>query len=381
MTRRVARVVLALLVALSTGCSSLSVQVDILDPVGVRVVAEESLLLQDYSEIRNATDADIDREVDRLLGRHRSLYVRLANGYRAEAQREGVSEDHRRTYERSAGRLDRAFEGPGGFGQPYERYKGALKEQARRVRQVASRHPLTADHGLPAPLRDALWARRVALAPLLDVLIENIDAAQAQLDAMPDRDEAAASLVVTMSTELKQVARSIVGDGSLVASQYAHPVASAAEGGWTSMFDHAWGNATLGNSDIILRMNRRGEFTVKGMHFDPSTMASLANKVTTQALLLATEMSGVPIDASAAASGERSGLAAVSSGATSIGDALSTRKAKKDAWQIALRHLDLAILAEEQEISATAEQRDAADKAIADQFSAYREMINLGDLQ
>jgi hypothetical protein len=88
--------------------------------------------------------------------------------------------------------------------------------------------------------------------------------------------------------------RTLLRGQSLIESKYAYAVASAHRSMWKKHYGRTHAQGLFGNTDIALKMESVGEFTLKGVAFDPSDTARVAAKVGVQAILLATQMAGVP---------------------------------------------------------------------------------------
>ncbi|MEJ0038633.1 MAG: hypothetical protein WDO68_21585 [Gammaproteobacteria bacterium] len=99
-------------------------------------------------------------------------------------------------------------------------------------------------------------------------------------------------------SEVKQALHTInspIGDGALGDSQFAYAVASVPEKEWRQDFNKAFARGRSGNVDIAIVLNEAADFSVKGMRFDATKVAQVASKVTTQSLLLAAGIAGVPV--------------------------------------------------------------------------------------
>jgi hypothetical protein len=91
------------------------------------------------------------------------------------------------------------------------------------------------------------------------------------------------------------VNRSLIGDQGIQRDRYAFAVASASEDRWATKFNRVLGTGRFGNLNVAIKMVDLGDFTLKGLSFDPSDVARMAGKVTTQALVLASQIAGVPV--------------------------------------------------------------------------------------
>ena len=137
----------------------------------------------------------------------------------------------------------------------------------------------------------------------------------------------------------------ILQDTSIANTEYAYMVPSAPAPLWAPNYNQAFASGTLGNVDIVIRMNSTADFSVKGMLFDASKVAQVASKVMTQALLIGAQMSGVPV--ARASSGTTSGGDALSQSSTelsSLESSLARRQALTGAQRDAIRAAARTIL-------------------------------------
>jgi hypothetical protein len=183
------------------------------------------------------------------------------------------------------------------------------------------------------------------------------------VSAAKDAKDAGDELIKTANVDL----RTITGGGTLSSSPYAYVVSKAPEAVWSSTFNKATGSGSLGNTDIVLKMNSQGDFSVKGMRFDATTVAMVASKVMTQAILLGAGMAGVPIPTSASngATGTGKDLADAGGLLAANDETVAKRKAATDAWKQAIREMSTALLSERDALASDAEwaSRKAAVQA------------------
>jgi hypothetical protein len=154
---------------------------------------------------------------------------------------------------------------------------------------------------------------------------------------------------------------------------------------WSTNFNRALGTTELGNSDIVIKLNSQADFSVKGMRFDASTVAAVASKVTTQALLLGIQMAGVPLPRPATGStntGDGAKLADASGQLSADQDKIAKRKAKIDAWRVAVREMALSILAEESNLTPAnwPQQKDTVASQLEAMFNAMQSTLKLDGL-
>ena len=125
--------------------------------------------------------------------------------------------------------------------------------------------------------------------------------ADANSQAGVQKAVAAEPKVATSQQAISRMVTSALGDGALrlTTTPYAYLVSSADEAHWHPKFNEAFGSGSMGNLDIAITLNATADFSVKGMRFDADKVAEIASKVTSQALYLAVQMTGVAPVASA----------------------------------------------------------------------------------
>jgi hypothetical protein len=379
------------------GCSQLGVRVEVLDPgYAHRVVAEGSLQLIYFSlQTDGPTEASrpVREAADKIIVASRKLadaYIALANASPADATAlRDVAQDLRDSV------------GPGGF---VERRASDVSRDLDAAGVTALRAAVDArwthEQAMPAALRAALAAiqalrsqygrdRQLEVQQLqrqARIVEQRLGKDAAKGGASPVDAANAKTVVQELASVAGKELRSLIGDGSLAGSEYAFIVAKAPASAWAESFNRAAASANLGNSDFVIKMNSLGDFTVKGMRFDASSVAKVASKVATQSLLIGAQMAGVPLPtANAASTGDGAALASAS-GQLAANDALvAKRKASFDAWRQAVREMASAVLAEDATLRTVAPTW-TSDKAmvtapITTSFTALTPVLNLGGVE
>jgi hypothetical protein len=105
------------------------------------------------------------------------------------------------------------------------------------------------------------------------------------------------SLVLANTTrQLASLSTTTLDADPLVAA-----VAGAEEEDWQRRFHRLWGRGLMGSFNLAIKMEKGPsektfpEFTLKGLSFDPSDVARMASRVTSQALALGAKLAGVPL--------------------------------------------------------------------------------------
>jgi hypothetical protein len=311
------RALVMLPLALLTACSaSLDVRVATLDPEYVRdQVATQSETNSCRSAVAEAP-ASIDAEIMALAvdlkahhelvyrayvagigadaGAHRAALMQIADEVRistAEATRLYGLDDYRQARINAMLAVDQAAASAAPCAQRSAALNAALHARngliAGNAAQIGAQLELLRKHGADGATPAPAAASPVALA-----------------NAAAEQSVAADPVVAQSGQAITRKATSALGSGAMTlsTSPYAYLISSAPEDYWQPNFNQAFGSGTMGNLDIAIILNETADFSVKGMRFDASKVAEVASKVTSQALHLAVQMTGVaPLAAPAAA--------------------------------------------------------------------------------
>lgn len=361
--------------ALLSGCAELQVQVDIINPSYVVDEMEYFRLERAFTRIRGSDPSDIDAQVDALQQRHQDAMLELASIYdvdAAAAQNPAV----RSTFVDTAQGLRSTVQSGGVTYNEFQQFKSDLRRLDDEIQQKALEPEAYSGQGRLATALQNLVMQRLRRDKNFraDRLAEiRYNAEQTNTPAATERRAPIVNAAIAL--------RSAIGGGSLVRSDHAFFVANAPPNAWKEEFNRAFGSGKFGNSDIAIKLGTDGDFSVKGLTFDPSTVAAVAAKVTTQALLVAAQISRVPVQTKSLASGSPT------PGFLDTGDAmaetertLAARQASLDNQRKAIEGLALAVLHEEQAIKDKA-SRAAALTAIRASFDALRPSLSLTDYQ
>jgi hypothetical protein len=170
-------------------------------------------------------------------------------------------------------------------------------------------------------------------------------------------------------------ARSLIGRAGLQASPEAYAVISAPKEKWQERFDLSKAVGRLGDLNVAIKMERRGNFTIKGVSFDPSEVARAISKMGTQLVLSIAQANGVPVRTASGAT-PAAGLATSSEGLGAAMAAVETSTAEQVDRREALLTIAKAIARERPAIEGTdADRRKAAIKATKDTFNAHKPRI------
>lgn len=154
--------------------------------------------------------------------------------------------------------------------------------------------------------------------------------------------QASVGAVVT-STQLVQ----LFDSGGFEHSKYASVVVGAGEEHWIQQpFDTAQGGGYFGNVDVAIKALGPTNFTIKGLTFNPSDVAVAASKVTTQAVLLAAQISGVPVNVQGTPTGDGAALAKSSTALQTVRNNVVQAETQLASFDNALTVIAEAILDE-----------------------------------
>ena len=170
--------------------------------------------------------------------------------------------------------------------------------------------------------------------------------------------------------------KSITGGFTLTKSAHAYAIASAPEGRWAPQYNRTFGRGTFGNLNFAVKMVDLADFTIKGVTFDPSKVAQIASKVTTQSLLLAAQIAGAPVSGlSLGPTDPGSALATQSAALTPVLEANERFAAQEQLRQDAITAILTRIAEEANNLGGNAAQQGEAQRAILATYNAYKDLL------
>ncbi|MFN6992895.1 MAG: hypothetical protein ACK4PH_01755 [Aquincola tertiaricarbonis] len=406
--RRIALIALLGCAALLSGCGQLNVRVDVLDPEHVRGEMADERLRKLYREVMAAQPGEFAASMDAQAGAYTQAMLKLAAQIDELGKKLGGTPGAA-LQSTAAGQIEVLKSGtPAALASS----QGTLAENlAQDLRDSSEATRWGGRVAAPATVREQLLALEAAVkAPRVQqgnelrelkrsvgrftalvnppVPAAVAPAAAASAAAIAPQAKATADLTAAVAAVVNQ--RSIIGDGSLAATEFAYVVARAPDNLWATNFNRAFASGTFGNSDIVIRLNSTADFSVKGMLFDASKVAQVASKVMTQAVLIGTQMAGVPV--SAASTGTPTGGEALSKSSADLATAeaaLAKRQALVASQRDAMRSLARVILGSATQLESDAIKGKGKDdptrapmhKAIDDSFTALKPLLSMQDLQ
>ncbi|MBI2207193.1 MAG: hypothetical protein HYU41_25450 [Candidatus Rokubacteria bacterium] len=381
---------------LLAGCGSLRVKVDVLEPAVVESELDRLLLRDSLPGVLAQSDEALKARFDDLQNAHYGLVAKLVAEYQAEASTLGGAAGQ--GLARIAQGLNSNFSATRG---PFYRREhtevAAINGRIRRLNQKLASDSAADRPATLAALVVALRERQIRLENVDKVVRDDVgsllERSRTDLPRVADARTAVAKDVAQSAGALHDARKSLIAGQGIVESPYAYAVAAAADEKWSPRFNEAFGTGQLGNLNVAIKMVDLGDFTLKGLTFDPSDVVRAISKMTVQSLVLAAQLSGVPIKppsvggaqpatgggAQPAAAG--TALADSSARLAAVQEAAALRDARLQDYRSALVTIGLAIIREQPKLAGTDAERKAAIDAIAATYGAHKPRLNLGPLQ
>jgi hypothetical protein len=163
---------------------------------------------------------------------------------------------------------------------------------------------------------------------------------------------------------------SLVGQDGLFREPEAHAVASAPPGVWSKNFDRSYSWSLFGDTNVAIKMESRGNFSIKGVSFDPSEVTRVASKVVTQSLLAWTQIAGVPATPAARQPGSIPVLMAQNDQ-----ERMTFEADRNDQWRALLAMADAVASADKRIVDDDASKRTAIVNSLVAIWDANKERI------
>jgi hypothetical protein len=372
------------MLVLLAGCSSLRVQVGVMNPEIVRERMTADRLAQAMPGVMAATPTSVAQFFVDRLNIHATMYDTIRQAYADEALRQPAGSDDRKQLETAA--ADNAF--PQNLRQDYDYWQIRALTATDVLQKTWPNYQKEADPAVKLRQRNAL----VAALDELEAVHAAVDAAlvaDLDLQAMTERlsqlpEEQRKSIVTRLqrktTTAVAAQRTGLFDPGNIQHSPYAYYVGKALEKDWVPEFDKSVGRGTFGNTDIAIKALGPGNFTIKGVTFNPADVAAMAAKVTSQTVLLAAQVAGVPVKLSGAPDATKPGAALAKSSAA-VSTALSTSErvdARMLAHRDALRRIAAALVRERDVIkNGTNAERKAALDSIKAVYESHASRLRV----
>jgi hypothetical protein len=274
------------LALLLCGCGSLQITVSVLDPKHVEQEVDRRALREELPIVLGQSPEEATQPIVDVERKHFEYLASLQEAYQHKARRLRKPN----MFDAEIKSLDKSWEA---FKPRYLAARSLMMDVQAKIAAL-HQHLESADKaqrpGVEAQIGHYLRIRRERLQSLRGAVEEEIR----DWSVGTPKDVLGRQPVREAREDLVAKANSLIRGQGLVEDPYAHAVASAPDELWARDFNHVYGQGTFGNFNMAVKMEDLGDFTLKGLTFDPSDVARVASKVTTQALLLASQMAGVP---------------------------------------------------------------------------------------
>ncbi len=355
-------ITLSVVCLLMCGCAKLEVKVDVLDPEVVAPIAENDYI-QDNMEIILAEDENQTKQIFAdIKNTHFSAYVHRSSALKEKASKLDDGKEKTRL-------MNLARNLQTDFGTEI----GSIYD-SRQTEWIATNKKIKTLYSIYEAEQDA--TKKASFRKQLVLHIESRDLMLHQLREFgaKDVDKQTHNLNDAESSSIKQnlakKSKMLFESGGLIDSRYSFYVVKAPDENWAEYYDRSFGKGVFGNTDIAIKALGAANFTVKGLTFNPADVANAASKVTTQAVLLAAQISGVPVNISGTPSGDGAELAKSSARIAHTVESQNSAAIELRSQKAALLRIAQSILSEKEVIqTGTPQERAesiAAIKAIFD---------------
>lgn len=353
---RIKLVTTFIIAAFLLGCAKLEVTVDVLNPELIQPLAQDDFIQDKMQEILVEDETAVNQRFLDVQNAHFQAYVAKSDLLVQQAQDTEV-EFEKKLLEISAADLITGFTED--IAPIYESREADWVATTKEVRRLYQDYDNATDAAQKSRLRKSLIVNLEGRAVMIRQLTEFVNY---DLDKIEELDQ---NVIRRIKINVSDKSKQLFDSGGLLHSRYTYYVVKADDDEWANYYDRSFGRGTFGNTDIAIKALGPGNFTVKGLSFNPSDVATAASKVTTLAVLLAAQISGVPVNLSGTPTGVGAELAKSSS---RVANAISMRDklaASLQDQRAAMLRLARAIL-DEQDIleNGTDEQRKQAITAI-----------------
>jgi hypothetical protein len=393
------RFALILLLLILTACGSLKVQVDVLDPAYVEETVRQPELRRYLELALSQSDDTIRKQLNKQRQVHENLYRKLAVDY--ERRKAKAPDFLQKVFETAIERLKNPKEVldpiyTKGF-QDISVANQAIRTALDQLEFEQRAEILSGRRRIEGRLAGLIEDRKNRILSFRALIASDIGnkGAKALDDLLQDPNLTATEVAIRTNeiignesraiAEIDSATASLIGRKTLAEDPLAFAVASAPIESWKEEYNRTLARGYLGNFDVAVKLDSHADFTVKGVSFDPNTVAKVAAKVTIQGLLIGAQIAGVPIATPPAEDGDGTAFASASA-------ALATALAKQDArhalledYRSALLDLADAITREREVIEATTgterdQARQRVRKAVEIALQQFRQRFDLSIL-
>jgi hypothetical protein len=356
-----------------TGCASLKIQVAVLNPATISELADNDRVEKVVPGIVTESNREIDARFRDVMNSHYLLYAKAANAYSAEAARHKVGSPERDQLQAAA--LSQA--------QLPSEIVGFYDETALLIKSNTA--SLRSNWKLYVTEQDPV--KRLSIRRQMILLLNERDGTTRRFSTHVHRDMldleskfkddvsvgaatkavALGALDTQASATSQAVRKEIIDSGGLEHSPYAYIVARADKLQWAPRYNDTVARGVFGNTDIAIKAIGPVNFTIKGLSFNPADVAAMAAKVTTQTVLLASQIAGVPVTTQGAPTGNGAALAQSSNQLRALLSSNFQARTHLNAQQDAMTSVAFSILRERDSIESdnADERREALDAILA----------------
>src|ERR1051326_196113 len=243
---------------LVAACSSLEVKVSIADPSIGRAALAQFRLVADLPPVLAQTSIEIERRLNQLTKDHHAIWRGIREEYERQAKAATTADQKSELSALAASLTDDIFEED--VSRAYAARKGVLIGITNELRRLCP----TAGGGAAENaerVTGLLRQYREHFASLLAFQHADISSKTAD-PRLPDTLRAEG---IKAQVAAEHSVNSLIGNAGLQGSPEAYAVISAPKDKWHERFDLSKALGRLGDLNVAIKMERRGNFTIKGV--------------------------------------------------------------------------------------------------------------------
>jgi hypothetical protein len=379
-------------------CAHMDAQVDVLNPAYVEAHRDQDADRKELVSIMAQTESDIRNSLQVSRAQVYAQYDASALVYESAAAKPGAVDSGNLIAAANSLRTTAKSDFTSNLFEPTVQSLLGIKQD---VMQKLSQFPGTTgidiidgNERLPDDVQELIHRKSAVIQSYNNSVQLELRglAAQAQSLKLPATETAAVTAGIKGAEEqTSQYLTSLLGpNGDIAADTNAYIVAAAPTSQWHPEFNKTFVDANWGNLNTAIKLDGLADFTIKGVTFDPSKVAQVASKVTTQALLMSAQIAGVPVKLQHASSGGEANEAKSTTGASKTESQTRAQAAATQDFKGALIDIAQAILRENTEIegpkgspdsAAAKKSRLAAITAIQASFNAQKSRLSYSTQQ
>lgn len=388
---------LLLLAAMATGCGYFDVRVSALNPRVVEAEENRQLVRESLPLVLAQTDVGVKTEIGKLRDIHFAEYQKIWQSY-LDAADKPENAEFKTALQDEARRLQSDF--ATFIGSEYTRaidkviqLNHEIQELVSKARAAAKNKRTEEERKLVSAYTARLRERRDTLFWLYQAIIADLGTRlTAEKRKQLQMEEHSAEVVAAKAEAAAKSVKADVDNAmtrlikrvGLSASPFLYAVVSAKEDDWSSS-NSVYSSGQWGNIDVAVKLVPpddesglpAGDYTLKGLTFDPGDVAVAAAKVTTQSVLLAAQIAGVPVRFKGTPTGSGAALAKSSQRLADANVEAAMTRARMDGFRDALNTVARRIVEQAENLNKDDASRAEAVKAIKAAYDANKQRINL----